>query len=193
MSYNLVKRKELKGRRILHWQILVDTGQTGSENNKGQQAGRGKNRNNGQNVNIADSSNVNTRFSFVDTCGYTASPYPVAMNFPQHGQLQPQPQQQTVANKSVGESVLVFNATPATGQNMNPNMNPTYSPNQVMSQPIFSMPQTQVQSVLVFNATPATGQNMNPNMNPTYSPNQVMSQPIFSMPQTQVQLDVGID
>ena len=67
MSYNLVKRKELKGRRILHWQILVDTGQTGSENNKGQQAGRGKNRNNGQNVNIADSSNVNTRFSFVAT------------------------------------------------------------------------------------------------------------------------------
>ena len=126
---------------------LADTGQTGSENNKGQQAGRGKNRNNGQNVNIADSSNVDTRFSFVDTGGYTASPYPVAMNFPQHGQLQPQPQQQTVANKSVGESVLVFNATPATGQNMNPNMNPTYSPNQVMSQPIFSMPQTQVQSV----------------------------------------------
>ena len=124
---------------------LANTGQTGSENNRGQQAGRGKNRNNSQNVNIADSSNVNTRFSFLDTCSYTASPYPVAMNFPQQGQLQPQPQQQTVANK--GKSVLVFNATPATGQNMNPNMNPTYSPNQVMSQPIFSMPQTQVQSV----------------------------------------------
>ena len=45
---------------------LADTGQTGSENNKGQQAGCGKNRNNSQNVNIADSSNVNTRFSFLD-------------------------------------------------------------------------------------------------------------------------------
>ena len=74
---------------------LADTGQTGSQNIKGQQAGRGKNRNNSQNVNIAD----NTRFSFLDTCSYTASPYPIAMNFPQQGQLQPQTQQQTVANK----------------------------------------------------------------------------------------------
>ena len=35
--------------------LLADTGKTGSETNKGQQAGPGKNRNNSQNVNIVDS------------------------------------------------------------------------------------------------------------------------------------------